>query len=176
MQNQHDLIAFSEYEMRNKDFRGKINKLWNRYKPHSGDINGMNLSYCFKDVYNSIKGEDNQVHKRSLHAEENAFLQIVKYGGNSIRGGYLFTTASPCVLCAKKAYQLGIKKVFYIDLYPDITLSHIFESGLDEMRPHTEMFKGAIGRAYINLYNPIIPLKDEIEAITGVKKDVIKKL
>lgn len=176
LHNQNDLIAFSEYEMRNKDFRGKISKLWNRYTPHFKDINGMNLSYCFKDVYNSIKGEDNQVHTRSLHAEENAFLQIVKYGGNSIRGGYLFTTASPCVLCAKKAYQLGIKKVFYIDLYPDITLSHIFESGINEMRPETEMFKGAIGRAYINLYNPIIPLKDEIETITGVKKNDIKNL
>lgn len=113
LHNQNDLIAFSEYEMRNKDFRGKISKLWNRYTPHFKDINGMNLSYCFKDVYNSIKGEDNQVHTRSLHAEENAFLQIVKYGGNSIRGGYLFTTASPCVLCAKGISAWHKKGVLY---------------------------------------------------------------
>ncbi|MDE5830508.1 MAG: hypothetical protein K2H53_02235, partial [Clostridia bacterium] len=45
----------------------------------------------------------NQVHTRSLHAEENAFLQISKYGGQGIRGGKLFTTASPCELCSKKA-------------------------------------------------------------------------
>ena len=169
----NDLNAFSDYELQDGKFRHKINLLWNKYKPFSKDIEGLNLSYCFKDVYNSIDNESNQVHTRALHAEENAFLQIVKYGGNSVREGYLFTTASPCVLCAKKAYQLGIRKVFYIDLYPDITLSHIFQGGMAEKRPETEMFKGAIGRAYINLYNPIIPLKDEIEAITGIGKNSI---
>ena len=30
------------------------------------------------------------------------------------------------------------------------------------------LFTGAIGRAYINLYNQFLPLKDEIEAITCV--------
>lgn len=173
LRNQNDLNAFSDYELTDKKFRHKVNLLWDKYKPVMEKIEGLNLSYCFKDVYNTIDNASNQVHTRALHAEENAFLQIVKYGGNSVRGGYLFTTASPCVLCAKKAYQLGIKKVFYIDLYPDITLSHIFQSGIKEKRPATEMFKGAIGRAYINLYNPIISLKDEIEAITGLSKNCI---
>ena len=37
-----------------------------------------------------------------------------------------------------------------------------------------KLFKGAIGRAYINLYNPFLPLKDEIKARTGVtvKKNI----
>lgn len=35
------------------------------------------------------------------------------------------------------------------------------------------LFTGAIGRAYINLYNPFLPLKDEIEALTGVN---VKKI
>ena len=30
------------------------------------------------------------------------------------------------------------------------------------------LFTRAIGRAYINLYNPFLPLKDEIEALTSV--------
>lgn len=177
LQLRNDQNAFSYYELKDPKFRNKVNLLWNKYLPQKDSIGGLNLSYCFKDVYNSIDDESNQVHTRSLHAEENAFLQIVKYGGNSVQGGYLFTTASPCVLCAKKAYQLGIKKVYYIDLYPDITLGHIFQSGMIDKRPQTEMFKGAIGRAYINLYNPIIPLKDEMEALTGVSKhDLIEKI
>ena len=43
-------------------------------------MEGRKHPYCFKDIYNSIKEKDNQVYTRALHAEENAFLQIVKYG------------------------------------------------------------------------------------------------
>lgn len=68
--------------------------------------------YCFKSIYNGMKKDKNQVHTRALHAEENAFLQIAKYGGAKIEGGKLFTTASPCELCSKKAYQLGIKEIY----------------------------------------------------------------
>lgn len=63
---------------------------------------GRNVSYCFKSEFNKMTGKSNQVHTRSLHAEENAFLQITKYGGRGIKDGSLFTTASPCELCAKK--------------------------------------------------------------------------
>ena len=31
------------------------------------------------------------------------------------------------------------------------------------------LFKGAIGRAYVNLFTPFLPLKDEIEELTDVK-------
>lgn len=30
------------------------------------------------------------------------------------------------------------------------------------------LFHGAIGRAYISLFNQFLPLKDEIEALTGI--------
>ena len=32
--------------------------------------------YCFKDLYNSITGSNNQVHPRALHGEETAFLNL----------------------------------------------------------------------------------------------------
>ncbi len=90
---------------------------------------GKCYAYCFKDIYNGITGKPNQVHTRALHAEENTFLQISKYGGAKMQGGKLFTTASPCELCAKKAYQLGIKEIYYIDPYPGISKSHILTFG-----------------------------------------------
>ena len=139
------------------------------YEPVKTKLNGLNLSYCFKDVYTSSKEKqrNNQVHTRSLHAEENAFLQLAKYGTQGIKGGKLFTTASCCELCSKKAYQLGITEIYYIDTYPGISRSHILESGIN--RPKMLLFNGAIGRAYVNLYTPFLPLKDEIEELTDVK-------
>ena len=102
-----------------------------------------------------------------MHAEENAFLQISKYGGAGIEGGKLFSTASPCELCSKKAYQLGIKEIYYIDPYPGISKSHILSFGVTG-NPEMILFKGAIGNAYISLYSPKLPYKDEIKSITGV--------
>ena len=118
----------------------------------------------------ACKCDKNQVHTRSLHAEENAFLQISKYGGEGIKDGTLYSTASPCELCSKKAYQLGIKRIVYIDPYPGTAQEQILLSGL--YPPKVELFKGAIGSAYNKLYEPIISYKDELKALSN--KDVYK--
>jgi len=175
--NNEDRDAFSEYEWDNQKFRERAKELYSNETTLKNieDLKGRNVPYCFKDIQNDVDKKDNQVHTRALHAEENAFLQIVKYGGQGIKGGKLFTTSSPCVLCAKKAYQLGIKEIFFIDSYPDISESHILKSGVNQ--PHTIMFSGAIGRAYHQLYEPIIPIKDEINCITKIMtKNYVKEL
>ena len=165
---QNDLSAFSEFEKNDENFRTKVKMYYEQYHPKDNPpLQGIPLAFCFKDYYTSIVGEKNQVHTRSLHAEENAFLQLAKYGSAGIDGGFLFTTASPCELCAKKAYQLGITKVFYIDIYPGISEAHIFQVGDREVE--MIQFKGAIGRAYEALYTPFFPLKDEIGYLSGVK-------
>lgn len=123
-------------------------------------IEGKNCSFCFKTLHNKFEGEDNQVHTRSLHAEENAMLQISKFGGQGLKNGYLFTTASPCELCSKKAYQLGIKKIIYIDKYPGISKEHIIGVGFDA--PVLVQFNGVIGRSFNKLYEPFIAYKDEL--------------
>ena len=104
---------------------------------------------------------------RSLHAEENAFLQASKFGNSEILGGQLFTTASPCFLCAKKAYQLGIKRIVYIEAYPDISNEQVFDIGTHEIE--IIHFRGAIGLAYQKLYEPLFPYKDELKALNEVK-------
>lgn len=175
LRNLYDLFkdedegAFSDFERFNEEFSVEKKKLIQAYEPVKKKLNGLNLSYCFKDIYTSSKEKQryNQVHTRSLHAEENAFLQLAKYGTQGIKGGKLFTTASCCELCSKKAYQLGITEIYYIDSYPGISRMHILESGVN--RPKMLLFKGAIGRAYVNLFTPFLPLKDEIEELTDVK-------
>ena len=52
-------------------------------------------------------------------------------------------------------------------------MQHIISSG--DKRPQLIHFNGAIGRAYINLYNPLLSLKDEISNLTGVEVKKIGK-
>lgn len=170
---QEDDEAFSEFEKRDDKFQGRQKQLKESYvsRNYPKKLWGLPLTYCFKDIYTNIvdKQRYNQVHTRSLHAEENAFLQISRYGGVGLEGGKLFTTANCCELCAKKAYQLGIKEIYYIDAYPGISELHILNSGDKDKRPKSILFHGAVGRAYVNLYNPFMPRKDEVEELTGVK-------
>ncbi|UQV44114.1 hypothetical protein KIV45_19860 [Janthinobacterium lividum] len=160
MINGRDQIAYSEYEKTNSDYIAHFSKNTEKYIEIKS---GRNISFCFKSEFNSFKGKDNQVHTRALHAEENAFLQISKYGGRGIKDGFLFTTASPCELCAKKAYQLGIKNIYYIDPYPGIATEHVIQSGYN--RPNLVLFSGAIGIAFHRLYTPMVAYKDELNSL-----------
>lgn len=160
---------FSDFEL-----NGKINdKEFKNYLKDdlsSSDLEGRTCSFCFKTHLNSYEGEKNQVHTRSLHAEENAMMQIAKYGGNGLEGGNLFTTASPCELCSKKAYQLGIKNIYYIDPYPGIATTHILKSGINsDGDPILHLFEGAVGRTFHKLYEQMLPIKDELSIIGDFK-------
>lgn len=159
--NGSDVIAYSEFEKKDESFISHMKISSTKFVELNKD---MNIPYCFKSEYNSLKKDKNQVHTRSLHAEENAFLQISKYGGQGIENGYLFTTASPCELCSKKAYQLGIKKIYYIDPYPGIAIDHILNGGCNN--PELMLFTGAIGKAFHRLYMPVTAYKDELSALT----------
>lgn len=167
----NDAEAFSDYELHDERFKKHMEGRYRRFNFVLAD--GRPSAYCFKSEYNtleSIKMKGNQVHTRSLHAEENAFLQVSKYGGVGLEGGILFSTASPCELCSKKAFQLGIKKIFYIDPYPGISVAHILGSGVVGMRPSVELFSGAVGQAFHRLYDPILPYKDEVEVFMNLEE------
>lgn len=152
--------AFSEFELSDIPLREHLGSVFegrNRVK----NEHGLSCPFCFKDAYNTIKNDKNQVHTRSLHAEENAFLQLAKRGSPGIAGGVLYTTASPCELCSKKAYQLGIKKIVYVDPYPGISGPQILASGSLGTRPELRLFSGAVGHAYHRLYDTLLSIKDE---------------
>lgn len=168
-----DSEAFSDYEK-----NGKIRELLAKTYPKTQDrtsLKGRNISFCFKDGQNCLESQKNQVHTRSLHAEENAMLQISKYGGEGLKHGFLFTTASPCELCSKKAYQLGIKIVFYIDPYPGISQNQILRSGVIKHQPQLKLFVGAIGRAYHQLFEPFTAYKDELQILLQYDYEKVRK-
>lgn len=168
-------LSYSPFE---KDTSGKEYKYGGTFhqntKKHFSEMapkvegHKLNYSYCFKTLHNKYEQKDNQVHTRSLHAEENAMLQVSKFGGQPLKGGTLYTTASPCELCAKKAYQLGLK-IVYIDPYPGISRDHILKNGY--YKPDIKMFTGIIGRSYNKLFEPLLAYKDELSLITESKDD-----
>lgn len=159
-----DAVGMSEFERTDREYREFL-----RDKVQDIDfslLKGRNCSYCFKDAYNAYKGQKNQVYTRSIHAEEMAFLQAAKIGTPPVRGGNLFTTASPCELCSKKAYHAGIENIYYIDQYPGISYKHILNCG--QKPPKMIPFYGAIGRAYTQLYTQVLPYKDELYMLLGL--------
>jgi deoxycytidylate deaminase len=170
LDRKNDISAFTTFETTDSKFSKSLSDNFRvQVEENRQNLKGRNVCFCFKDVKNSCSDGKNQVHTRSLHAEESAFLQIAKYGGIGIENGKLFTTASPCELCAKKAYQLGIKVIYYIDPYPGISDDHILSTGSKPIKPR--LFDGAIGNAYHWLYDPVMPYKDEMTLLLGNKFD-----
>lgn len=164
--------AYSDFELDNqeklqKNIRGPVTEMLSLPECPL-NVQGKIPAYCFKDLYNSITGVKNQVHPRSLHAEGTAFLNLGQY---SARGGNLFTTSSPCELCAKKAMYLGIKKIYYIEPYAGLSFNHVLSIGPREDRPKMLLFTGAVGRAYTQLYTPLMPQKDELTFWMGARLD-----
>lgn len=123
--------------------------------------NGLRYAYCFRSRYNTYKGNKDAVNTRSLHAEENTMLRLARQGGMGLNGGTMYVTASPCVLCSKKAYQIGIRDIVYLDPYTDIAPDLILNCGYDI--PRLRAFRGAIGGTFYKLYQPFIPYKDELK-------------
>ena len=167
-----------------KDGKSFIEKLKADFGPDlkkvAEQLNGLPFSYCFKSLHNLYEGEKNQVFTRSLHAEENAIIQMSKYGGEALQDGVIYVTASPCELCSKKLYQIGVRKIVYIDPYPGIARQHILSAGFKQ--PELKVFEGAIGTTYFKLYQPFMPYKDEVSIRTGNKhslhtsKELLKKI
>lgn len=121
---------------------------------------GLSHSYCFRSKLKCFSKKDDNVNTRSLHAEENAMLRGARNGGLGLKGGTMYVTASPCVLCSKKACQIGIEDIVFIDPYTDIANDLVLNNGF--VRPNLRQFIGAIGSTYYKLYQPFLPYKDEL--------------
>ena len=72
------------------------------------------------------------------HAEENAIVQAA-YHGIAVKGATLYTTFSPCLLCAKMIINAGIVEVVYHTRYSidDVSLALLHEAGV-VVRPLAE--------------------------------------
>jgi dCMP deaminase len=72
---------------------------------------------CLREELKIPSGQRHEL-CRAIHAEQNAIVQAA-YSGTSVKGGTLYVTHQPCVLCAKMAINAGIKKIVFRGDYPD---------------------------------------------------------
>jgi len=144
-----DKTAFSEYE------RSEI------FVRHISDRNIGDQPYCFCEELALIEGEKSREYTRALHAEENALLQALVHGSDAIQGSTLYTSDSPCTLCSKKAYQLGVERIVYIEEYPGISLQHSINVGTRSVQ--IGQFEGATGSSYFKLFSPLMREKDYLK-------------
>jgi deoxycytidylate deaminase len=119
---------------------------------------GLN-PFCFKEELAAIRGLSNGAEfTRAVHAEENALLQAARHGTDMLRESHLYTTDSPCTLCAKKAYQMGVKRIVYIEEYPGIAMEQTLKSGTHAIE--IDQFEGVTGSAYFSAFTTLLPEKD----------------
>ena len=141
--------VFSEYE-RSEEFVSHIQK--NCYS---------DLPFCFRTEYARISSGKMTEFTRALHAEENALFQSVRNTEWGLTGSVLYTTASPCTLCAKKAYQLGVDRIVFIEESPGVALEQTLKTGNRDVQ--IDQFEGIVGGTYFQLFSSLLPEKDLIQ-------------
>lgn len=94
----------------------------------SGVVSCLDKGFCLREKCQSGEKLDMCM---AAHAEQNAITQAAKLG-ISIDNGDAYITTQPCITCTKLLINSGIKRVFYIDPYPnDLSLDIAKEAGLE---------------------------------------------
>lgn len=168
LKQNHNSEIYSDLELRSTGIFNKYVKVYDFSDPDYCDtiLDGLPAAYCFKSIYNGLMHGNNPDYSRAIHGEARAFWACNK---ELAKGGSLFTTSSSCENCTMLACEYGIKNIYYIEKYAGISQEHVGASGSIENRPKFILFEGAIGNAYMKMYTPIMPLKDEL-MLRGVKR------
>jgi len=72
---------------------------------------------CVRESQGVASGERHEL-CRGLHAEQNAIIQAAMHG-TAVRGGSVFCTHKPCILCTKMLINAGVRRVYYAEGYGD---------------------------------------------------------
>ena len=64
---------------------------------------------------NCCEDENGMTKQNVLHAEHNALEKLNKY--SDAKDAYVFITLSPCIECAKKLKEAGVKEVYFSEKY-----------------------------------------------------------
>ena len=153
-----DIQAYSDFELNDEKFRERLKRFDYKNSDLGKKLRGLPARYCFKDAHQDTK---NPMRSRAMHAEEKALSAC----GDQAVGGSLFTTSSPCEMCSKSAKNHQIKNIYYVELYPGISESNYSHSGNMDNRATHHLFTGAVGRAYMQMYTPIMPQKDVLACL-----------
>jgi len=86
---------------------------------------------CLREELGVPSGERHEI-CRGMHAEQNAIIQAA-YHGVRIRDSVIYVTNQPCILCAKMIINSGIRKIYYLEEYPDPLAIEILDEGKVEL-------------------------------------------
>jgi dCMP deaminase len=79
---------------------------------------------CIRQI-NNIESGTRHEKCRAVHAEQNAIIQAALHGAG-IEGATLYCTHQPCILCTKMIINSNIKRVVYLNSYPDTDALEFF--------------------------------------------------
>lgn len=114
-----------------------------------GDLSAsLKCSSCGNLHAHLVPSRPNLEYCRALHAEENAILQVSRYGGIGVEDGILYTTTFPCALCAKKIINTGIATVIFTEPYAAPEALDLFRAANTELL----CFEGVTQRAFHRVY------------------------
>ncbi len=88
---------------------------------------------CLRDKLGIPSGTRHEICMAS-HAEQNAIIQAA-YHGIAIKDSVIYCTTHPCSICAKMIINAGIKKIYYVEGYPDeLGKKLLDEAGLERIK------------------------------------------
>lgn len=90
----------------------------------------------------------------AVHAEMSAVLNA---NGEDLRDKVLYTTTFPCAQCARQIAYVGIKKVVYVEPYPDPDSEHFLR---EHCKISLQMFEGVKARAYERVFSNVRALNE----------------
>jgi len=94
-----------------------------------GVKNCLEIGTCLREELGVAPGQRHEI-CRGLHAEQNALLQAA-YHGVQIKGGVIYSTTQPCVMCAKMIINSGINTIYHGEDYPDpLAMELLKEAGI----------------------------------------------
>ena len=98
-----------------------------------GVKNCLEAGICMREELGVPSGERHEICK-GLHAEQNALLQAA-YHGVSIKDSIIYCTTQPCIMCSKMIINAGIRKIYYLEDYPDpLSIQMLDEAGVEYIR------------------------------------------
>jgi deoxycytidylate deaminase len=103
----------------------------------------------------------------ALHAEHRAILNA---GDRDLSRCTLYTTTFPCTLCAEKIIHAGIKRVVYMEAYPDKNGKFLLQSADVAL----ELFEGVRSRNFNRAFSGVQAAK-ETQAVEKVRQKALAR-
>lgn len=88
---------------------------------------------CLRDKMDVPSGQRMEL-SRAIHAEQNTLVQAARHGIN-VYGATLYCTTEPCFTCTKMLINAGIKKIVFLEEYPDpLSREMLQEAGVESIQ------------------------------------------